>query len=149
MRAINYGKVEESSSLNRLPSTARFAATSAILMVTLSRSDRPPTSATSESYSEPGGPCLPDVTKVCCDVLHFLHEGGSYVSESQRCKACSANRSPASPTRAGRFQNHLVRRCRLETVPSVPTFRRAGRRRGSALGEMCIRDRHYIERSHQ
>src|SRR5271155_6015212 len=73
------------------------------------------------------------VSKVCGDVLHFLHEGGLYVSESQRRKACSAKRSPASPIRAGGFQNHLVRRCRLETVPGVPTLRPAGRRRGSAL----------------
>jgi ketosteroid isomerase-like protein len=29
------------------------------------------------------------VSKVCGDVLHFLHEGGLYVSESQRRKACS------------------------------------------------------------
>jgi hypothetical protein len=72
------------------------------------------------------------VSKVCGDVLHFLHEGGLYVSESQRRKVCSAKRSPASPTRAGGFQNHLVRRCRLETVPGVPTFRPAGRRCGSA-----------------
>src|SRR5580700_9549882 len=44
---MNYGKVEEpSSSRNRLPSTARFAATSAILTVTLSRSDRAPISST-------------------------------------------------------------------------------------------------------
>src|SRR5580700_10781990 len=63
------------------------------------------------------------VSKVCGDVLHFLHEGGLYVSESQRRKACSAKRSPASPTRAGGFQNHFVRRCRLETIPRVPTFR--------------------------
>jgi hypothetical protein len=68
------------------------------------------------------------------DVLHFLHEGGLYVAESQRRKARLAKRSPASPTRAGGFQNHLARRCRLETVPGVPTFRPAGRRRGSALG---------------
>src|ERR1700751_1708050 len=38
---MNYGKVEEpSSSRNRYPSTARYAATSAILTVTLSRSDK-------------------------------------------------------------------------------------------------------------
>src|SRR5579863_9327398 len=44
---MNYGKVEEpSSSRNRFPSTARFAATSAILMVILSRSDRAPISNT-------------------------------------------------------------------------------------------------------
>src|ERR1700731_4641328 len=46
-RATNCGKVEEpSSSRNRLPSTARFAATSAILTDTLSRSDRAPSSST-------------------------------------------------------------------------------------------------------
>jgi hypothetical protein len=57
---------------------------------------------------------------------HFLHEGGLYVSESQRRKACSAKRGPASPTRAGGFQNHVVRGCRLETVPGVPpSVRRA------------------------
>src|SRR6202051_3696008 len=79
------------------------------------------------------------VSKVCGDVLHFLHGGGLYVSESQRRKACSARRSstkqsPASPTRAGGFQKYLVRRCRLETVPGVSTFRSASRRRGSAVG---------------
>src|SRR5271154_4581919 len=73
------------------------------------------------------------VSKICGNVLHFLNERGLYVTESQRCKACSAKRSPASPTRAGGFQSHLVRRCRLETVPGVPTFRPSGRRRGSAL----------------
>src|SRR5271169_6340264 len=42
---MNYGKVEEpNSSRSRRKSTARFAATSAILTVTLSRSDRAPTS---------------------------------------------------------------------------------------------------------
>src|ERR1700722_4205455 len=42
---MNYGKVEEpSSSRSRRKSTARFAATSAILTVILSRSDRAPTS---------------------------------------------------------------------------------------------------------
>jgi predicted enzyme related to lactoylglutathione lyase len=46
-RAMNYGKVEErSSSPSRSPSTARRAATSAILTVTLSRSDRAPPSST-------------------------------------------------------------------------------------------------------
>jgi hypothetical protein len=49
-------------------------------------------------------------------------------------------RFPASPTRAGGFQNHLVRRCRLETVPGVPTFGPAGRRRGSALGARPLHD---------
>jgi hypothetical protein len=53
---------------------------------------------------------------------------------ARRRKTCSAKRSPASPTRAGGFQNHLVRRCRLETVPGVSTFGPAGRRRRSALG---------------
>src|ERR1700758_3712098 len=44
---MNYGKVEEpNSSRDRYPSTARFAATSAILTVTLSKSDRAPTSLT-------------------------------------------------------------------------------------------------------
>src|SRR6516165_8950922 len=44
---MNYGKVEEpNSSRNRYPSTARRAATSAILTVTLSRSDRAPNSRT-------------------------------------------------------------------------------------------------------
>jgi len=44
---MNYGRVEEpSSSRNRLPSTARFDATSAILTVILSRSDRAPISRT-------------------------------------------------------------------------------------------------------
>src|SRR3979411_3300427 len=69
-----------------------------------------------------GGVRTQCVSKACSDFLHFLHEGGLYVTESQRRKACSAKRSPASPTRAGGFQNHLVRRCRLETVPGVPTF---------------------------
>src|SRR5271163_1017224 len=46
-RAINCGKVEEpSSSLRQYPSTARFAATSAILTVILSRWDRAPTLST-------------------------------------------------------------------------------------------------------
>jgi hypothetical protein len=48
------------------------------------------------------------VSKICGDVLHFLHEGVSYVSESQCHKECSAKRSPASPTWAGGFQNHLA-----------------------------------------
>src|SRR6516162_6970846 len=44
---MNYGKVEEpNSSRNRYPSTARRAATSVILTVTLSRSDRAPNSRT-------------------------------------------------------------------------------------------------------
>src|ERR1700733_11218246 len=44
---MNCGKVEEpSSSPSQYPSTARFAATSAILTVTLSRSDRAPSSNT-------------------------------------------------------------------------------------------------------
>src|ERR1700733_6005338 len=47
MRAMNCGKVEElSSSRSQYPSTARFAATSAILTVILSRSDRAPSSST-------------------------------------------------------------------------------------------------------
>src|ERR1700691_2225884 len=42
-RAINYGKVEDAdSSRSQYPSTARFAATSAILTVPLSKSDRAP-----------------------------------------------------------------------------------------------------------
>src|ERR1700723_1386418 len=44
---MKYGKVEEPSSLrSRCPSTARYAATSVILTVTLSRSDRVPISRT-------------------------------------------------------------------------------------------------------
>src|SRR5271166_6961196 len=44
---MNCGKVEEpSSSRSQYPSTARFAATSAILTVILSKSDRAPTSST-------------------------------------------------------------------------------------------------------
>src|SRR5271157_4863505 len=44
-RAMSYGKVKEPSSLrSRRKSTARFAATSAILTVTFSRSHRAPTS---------------------------------------------------------------------------------------------------------
>src|SRR6202166_2664997 len=44
---MNCGKVEEpSSSRSQYPSTARFAATSAILTVILSRSDRAPSSST-------------------------------------------------------------------------------------------------------
>src|ERR1700685_2623525 len=44
---MNYGKAEErSSSRRRSPSTARHAATSAILTDILSRSDRAPTSST-------------------------------------------------------------------------------------------------------
>src|SRR3984885_10962259 len=44
---MNYGKVEEpSSSRSRRKSTARFAATSAILTVILSRSEREPSSST-------------------------------------------------------------------------------------------------------
>src|SRR5580658_5784585 len=44
---MNCGKVEEpSSSPSQYPSTARFAATSAILTVILSRSDRAPSSST-------------------------------------------------------------------------------------------------------
>src|SRR6202521_4921892 len=44
---MNYGKVEEpSSSRSRYPSTARYAATSAILTATSSKSDRAPTSPT-------------------------------------------------------------------------------------------------------
>src|SRR5580692_11290073 len=47
---MNYGKVEEpSSSPSRSPSTARRAATSAILTVILSRSDRAPTSPTANA----------------------------------------------------------------------------------------------------
>src|SRR5215472_2081893 len=47
---MNYGKVEErSSSRSRSPSTARRAATSAILMDILSRSDRAPTSRTADA----------------------------------------------------------------------------------------------------
>src|ERR1700722_15354254 len=47
---MNYGKVEErSSSRSRSPSTARRAATSAILTDILSRSDRAPTSRTAEA----------------------------------------------------------------------------------------------------
>src|SRR5271169_1353935 len=44
---MNYGKVEEpSSSRSRYPSTARYAATSAILTAISSKSDRAPTSRT-------------------------------------------------------------------------------------------------------
>src|SRR6202166_4916456 len=44
---MNCGKAEEpSSSRSQYPSTARFAATSAILTVILSRSDRAPSSST-------------------------------------------------------------------------------------------------------
>src|ERR1017187_3692874 len=44
---MNYGKVEEpSSSRSRSPSTARYAATSAILTAISSKSDRAPTSRT-------------------------------------------------------------------------------------------------------
>src|SRR5579863_7364650 len=47
---MNYGKVEEpSSSRSRRKSTARFAATSGILTVTLSRSDRAPTSCKADA----------------------------------------------------------------------------------------------------
>src|ERR1700691_63221 len=47
MRAMNCGKVEEpSSSQSRYPSTARYAAISAILTAILSKSDRAPTSRT-------------------------------------------------------------------------------------------------------
>src|SRR5580704_7771514 len=49
---MNYGKVEErTSSPRRSPSTARFAATSAILTVILSRSDRAPSSSTVSARS--------------------------------------------------------------------------------------------------
>src|SRR3984885_15513193 len=50
---MSYGKVEEpSSSRSRSKSMARFAATSAILTVTLSRSDRAP--ASRKANSRPG-----------------------------------------------------------------------------------------------
>ena len=53
-RAMNYGKVEEPSSLRSpSPNTARSAAISAILMVTLSRSDRAPILRTVNA--RPGG----------------------------------------------------------------------------------------------
>src|SRR5450755_3382079 len=49
---MNYGKVEEaSSSRNRYPSTARYAAISAILTVILSKSDRAPSSRTVNAAS--------------------------------------------------------------------------------------------------
>src|ERR1700722_5093924 len=52
MRAMNCGKVEElSSSRSQYPSTARFAATSAIPTVILSRSDRAPNLPTVSSHS--------------------------------------------------------------------------------------------------
>ena len=57
-----------------------------------------------------------------------MSQNASAVKRAQR------KRSPTSPTRAGGFQSNLIRRCRLETVPGVPTFRPAGRRRGSTLG---------------
>src|SRR5580658_4094010 len=48
---MSCGKVEEpSSSRRRFPSTARFAATSAILTVTLSRSDKAPISSTANAF---------------------------------------------------------------------------------------------------
>src|ERR1700736_6778608 len=53
---MNNGKVEEpSSSRSQYPSTARFAATSAILTVILSRSDRAPSSSTAKRNDTPGG----------------------------------------------------------------------------------------------
>jgi hypothetical protein len=39
-----------------------------------------------------GGP----ISKVCGDVLHFLHEGGFCVSKSQRRKDCRAKPGPCS-----------------------------------------------------
>src|SRR6202521_2231285 len=49
---MNCGKAEEpSSSRSQYPSTARFAATSAILTVILSRSDRAPSSSTVSARS--------------------------------------------------------------------------------------------------
>src|SRR5579863_8685553 len=68
----------------------------------------------------------------------FCTKGGLYVSESQRRETCSAKRRPASPTRAGGFQNHLVRRCRLEAVPGISAFGPAGGRGGSALGARSL-----------
>src|SRR5580692_12031198 len=68
------------------------------------------------------------VSKICGDVLHFCLNGGSYVSESQCRKECSAKRSPASPTWAGGFQTHPAGGHRLETVPGIPTFCPPGRR---------------------
>jgi hypothetical protein len=47
-------------------------------------------------------------SSICGDVLHFLHERGSYVSESQYRKECSAKQSSTSPTWAGSFQNRLA-----------------------------------------
>ena len=80
------------------------------------------------------------ISKARGDVLHFLQEGGLYVSESQRRKVCSTKRSSAPPTWAGGFQYYLVRRYRLEAVPGVPTFRSASRRRGSTLGARPLYD---------
>jgi len=51
--------------------------------------------------------------------FHFLRGGGLYVAQHKRRKGCSTKRSSAS-TRAEGFQNHLVRRCRMEAVPAFP-----------------------------
>src|SRR5271157_4441859 len=65
---MNYGKVEEpSSSQSQYPSTARFAVTSAILTVTLSRSDRAPISRTVNA--PPGG--MPDLNGCACSLGAF------------------------------------------------------------------------------
>jgi quercetin dioxygenase-like cupin family protein len=61
------------------------------------------------------------VSKVCGDVLHSLHEGGLYcVPESQRRKAGSAKRSPASPTRAGVFKTILSEDVDWKPFPAFP-----------------------------
>src|ERR1700751_2048298 len=66
---MNYGKAgEPSSSPNPCPSTARYAATSAILMVTLLKSDRAPTSCTVDPVPEG-----PRILKPCGTPLSTTH----------------------------------------------------------------------------
>src|ERR1700685_4352031 len=74
---MNYGKVEErSSSRSRSPSTARRAATSAILTDILSRSDRAPTSRTvdarpAKAFSQSRASCHPLVSYIEVNTFWF------------------------------------------------------------------------------
>ena len=60
------------------------------------------------------------VSEVCDDVLLFLHEGGLYVSGSQRRKARSAKRSPAHQLGQEVFKTILTEDVDWKPFPAFP-----------------------------
>jgi hypothetical protein len=76
------------------------------------------------------------ITHINCCFL--AHDGGLYVSESQRHKACSAKRSPASQRRVVRFDRARFNRI-TEAVKLTLFLRHAKKLKGVPKNSQVVR----------